>query len=119
MTILKDETLNIMIAGRDTTTSVLTCALYALATHPRVLARLRAEVLARVGPARAPTPDDVRAMHFLRAVVNEVLRLWPPVPFNERTSVGEVLLSAPKGDVDRRPYYVPPGTACVLALFRS
>jgi cytochrome P450 len=111
MTILKDETLNIMIAGRDTTASAITCALYALATHPRVLARLRAEVLARVGPARAPTYADVRDMRFLRAVINEVLRLWPPVPFDVRTSVGEALLPAPKADEDGRPYYLPPGTA--------
>ena len=53
--------------------------MYALAQHPRVLARLRAEVRATVGPARRPTYDDVREMKYMRAFINEVLRLYPPV----------------------------------------
>ena len=77
--VIKDATLNILLAGRDTTSCTLTFAVYALAQHPRVLARLRAEVRATVGPARRPTYDDVREMKFMRAFINEVLRLYPPV----------------------------------------
>ena len=77
--VIKDETLNILLAGRDTTSCTLTFAVYALAQHPRVLARLRAEVRATVGPARRPTYDDVREMKYMRAFINEVLRLYPPV----------------------------------------
>ena len=45
--VIKDETLNILLAGRDTTSCTLTFAVYALAQHPRVLARLRAEGLGK------------------------------------------------------------------------
>ena len=76
---IKDETLNILLAGRDTTSCTLTFAVYALASHPSVLARLRAEVLATVGPARRPSYADVREMKYMRAFINEVLRLYPPV----------------------------------------
>jgi hypothetical protein len=44
-----------------------------LAEHPAITARLRAEVLAVVGPARMPTYDDVRGMKFLRAFINGAL----------------------------------------------
>ena len=84
--VIKDETLNILLAGRDTTSCTLTFAVYALAQHPRVLARLRAEVRATVGPARRPTYDDVREMKFMRAFINEVLRLYPLVQVRTQSS---------------------------------
>lgn len=46
--VLKDETLNIMLAGRDTTASTLTFIIYFLAMYPNVMDRLREEVLTKV-----------------------------------------------------------------------
>ncbi|KAF8126333.1 cytochrome P450 [Boletus edulis] len=57
--ILKDQTLNILLAGRDTTASTLMSAIYLLATHPDVLRRLREEILKKVGPTRRPSYDDI------------------------------------------------------------
>ncbi|KAG6819311.1 hypothetical protein H0H93_013137 [Arthromyces matolae] len=68
--VLRDETLNIMIAGRDTTASSLTFVIYCLAMYPAVHVRLREEVLAKVGPTRRPDYDDIRDMKYLRAVIN-------------------------------------------------
>ena len=67
--------------------------------HPQVLGRLREEILSMVGKDRAPSPgtlndypaeryvdlpclDDLRGMKYLRAVLNETLRLfrYPPPP---------------------------------------
>lgn len=50
-----------------------------LAEHPDVLHRLREEVISRVGPSSAPTLEDIREMKYLRAFINEVLRMYPPV----------------------------------------
>ncbi|EEB95322.1 hypothetical protein MPER_05721, partial [Moniliophthora perniciosa FA553] len=69
-TMLRDEILNIMIAGRDTTASTLTFITYFLATYPEVATRLRNEVLSTVGPSRRPTYDNVKEMKYLRAVIN-------------------------------------------------
>lgn len=77
--ILKDETLNILIAGRDTTAAALTFAVYSLARHPDVLRRLRREVLDCVGTVRRLEYEDFKKMKYLRAVINETLRLYPPV----------------------------------------
>jgi cytochrome P450 len=81
---LKDEILSMMIAGRDTTANTLMCAIYLLATNPGVLSKLRNEIIARVGESRPPTYDDIRDMKYLRAFINETLRLFPAVPFNIR-----------------------------------
>jgi hypothetical protein len=41
-----------------------------LAEHPKILQRLREEILQKVGPQRRPTHDDFKEMKFLRAVIN-------------------------------------------------
>ena len=77
--VIKDETLNILLAGRDTTACTLTFSVFALAEHPAVLERLRKEVLDVVGPTHRPTYEHIREMKYMRAFINEVLRLYPPV----------------------------------------
>ena len=77
--IIRDETLNILLAGRDTTACTLTYAVYRMAEHPDILKRLREEILSVVGPSRRPSYEDIRNMKYLRAVINETLRLYPPV----------------------------------------
>ena len=62
--------MNILLAGRDTTSCTLTFAVYAFAEHPDVLKRLREEVLRVVGPSKRPTYDDIKEMRYLRAVIN-------------------------------------------------
>ncbi|KAJ8488066.1 hypothetical protein ONZ45_g14090 [Pleurotus djamor] len=113
--ILQDEILNIMIAGRDTTACTLTFAVYMLAEHPEVLKRVREEVLDKVGPTRRPTFEDMRDMKYLRAFVNETLRLYPAVPFNSRTSRHAALL--PAKAPGQKPFYVPPLTRGMYSVF--
>ncbi|KAJ7433135.1 cytochrome P450 [Mycena galericulata] len=103
-TILRDEILNISVAGRDTTACLLTFVMYMLTDHPAVLKRLRAEILETVGPERAPTPEDFREMKYLRAVLNETLRLYPPVPMNMRSTTTPVILPSTTGG---KPFYIP------------
>ncbi|KAJ6512364.1 cytochrome P450 [Mycena vulgaris] len=103
-TILRDEILNISVAGRDTTSCLLTFVIYMLTAHPEVLSKLRSEIHATVGAARAPTSEDFREMKYLRAVLNETLRLYPPVPFNMRSTTTPVILPSTTGG---KPFYLP------------
>ncbi|KAJ6563339.1 cytochrome P450 [Mycena vulgaris] len=103
-TMLRDEILNISVAGRDTTASLLTFVIYMLSGHPEVLAKVRSEILTTVGLARAPTPEDFREMKYLRAVLNETLRLYPPVPFNMRSTTTPIILPSTTGG---KPFYLP------------
>lgn len=112
--VIRDEILNIMIAGRDTTAATLTFVVYMLAQHPDVLRRLREEILSKVGSSRRPTYDDMRDMKYLRAVINETLRLYPPVPFNIRTSTEPTVWPGIDGG---KPIYIPPNTRVPYSVF--
>lgn len=112
--VIRDEILNIMIAGRDTTAATLTFVVYMLAQHPDVLRRLREEILSKVGSSRRPTYDDMRDMKYLRAVINETLRLYPPVPFNVRTSTEPTVWPGINGG---KPIYIPPNTRTPYSVF--
>ncbi|TRM60413.1 cytochrome P450 [Schizophyllum amplum] len=113
--VLADEIINLLVAGRDTTSGTLTYGIYKLAEHPDILAKLRAEILDKVGPTRRPTYDDIRDMKYLRAFLNEVLRLYPIVPVNNRTAKRDTLL--PYKDSSKRPVFVPKGTRCFYSVY--
>ncbi|KAI9568647.1 cytochrome P450 [Boletus coccyginus] len=113
-TVLRDETLNIMGAGRDTTAATLTFAVYMFSQHPDVLARLREEILAKVGVSSRPTHDDIKDMKYLRAFINEVLRLYPPVPINVRLCTEAQTWPALNGG---KSFYIPPNTMTLYSVF--
>jgi len=94
-TILHDQLMAVLLAGRDTIACTLSWTVYELARHPECLAKLRAEILDVVGPDRAPTYDDLKSMKYLQNVMNETLRLYPVVPFNVRMSLKDTTL--PRG----------------------
>ncbi|KAK7060019.1 cytochrome P450 [Favolaschia claudopus] len=113
--VIMDSIFNILVAGRDTTAATLTFAVYMLAEHPDMADRLRKEVLEVVGSSRMPTYDDVRTMKYLRAFINETLRLYPPVPFDSRTSKKAAVWPALKpGD---KPLYVTPNSRVRYSVF--
>ncbi|PPQ85711.1 hypothetical protein CVT25_002479 [Psilocybe cyanescens] len=111
---LKDELVNLLVAGRDTTMCLLTYAIYMLAEHPGIEKRLREEIFAKVGPTEAPKYEQMREMRYVKAFLNEVLRLYPPVPSNGRITTKPVLLPAvhPGG----KPIYVPKDTSCIYPV---
>ncbi|KAJ6579544.1 cytochrome P450 [Mycena vulgaris] len=113
--IIRDSIFNILIAGRDTTAATLTFGVYMLAEHPEIMERLRSEILSTVGSSKMPTYDDIRNMKYLRAFINETLRLYPPVPFDSRSSKNATTWPPLKqGD---RPLYVTPKTRCRYSVF--
>ncbi|KAJ6619477.1 cytochrome P450 monooxygenase pc-3 [Mycena sp. CBHHK59/15] len=113
--VLKDETLNILLAGKDTTQWTCTVIVYFLAMYPQVNSRLREEILEHVGPTRRPTYDDIRDMKYLRAVINEAMRLYPSVPFNVRESINATIWPSP--DPNEKPIYIPARTQVPYSVF--
>ncbi|KAI0693151.1 cytochrome P450 [Cytidiella melzeri] len=112
--VIRDEVLNIMIAGRDTTAAMLTMVVYFLSQYPDVMRRLREEVLEKVGPSRRPDYDDVRAMKYLRAVINESMRLYPAVPWNIRYNLKDAALPGPD---PTKPIFLPAGTPVMYSVY--
>ncbi len=83
---LRDEALTIFAAGHETTANALAWTWYLLATHPEVKARFHAEVDA-VLRDRIPTADDLQDLPYTRAIFDESLRLYPPVPAIQRKAL--------------------------------
>lgn len=104
--VLRDQLVAVLLAGRDTTASALSWAIYELARHPDVAARLRAEVLSVVGPDRTPTYADLKSMRLLQAVLAETLRLYPVVPFNVRFALRDTTLPRGGGPDGAQPVAV-------------
>jgi cytochrome P450 / NADPH-cytochrome P450 reductase len=68
-----------LIAGHETTSGLLTFALYELLRNPQALQRARAQVDEVLG-ARTPQFADLAALGYLDQVLKETLRLWPTAP---------------------------------------
>jgi cytochrome P450 len=73
----RDELITLFIAGHETTAVALTWALYLLAEHPAVYEKAVAVVDAVVGDGRA-TMDDLKQLAYIKMIVQEAMRLYPP-----------------------------------------
>ncbi|KAJ7159959.1 cytochrome P450 monooxygenase CYP63 [Mycena crocata] len=112
--LIRDQLLSVLLASRDTTACLLTFVTYFMAIYPEVAKKLREEVLEHCGLHGAPTYENIKNMKYMRAVINEVLRLYPPVPLNVRESRAEACTLPPSDGSyhsdDSRPFYMPGGT---------
>lgn len=72
---VRDQVLTFLIAGHETTAALLETTLWYLATRPELLAQVRTE-----GAERGFSYTGVAGMKATRNILNEALRLWPPVP---------------------------------------
>ena len=88
---LRDEVMTLMIAGHETTANALSWLWVLLDRHPEEQERLRAE-LKDVTGGHAPTIDDVPKLARLKAVIQETLRLYPPVWMFDRRAIGPDIL---------------------------
>jgi len=75
---VRDELIMIYLAGHETTATALTWACYLLARHEAV-ARVLMQEVDTVLHGRTPSIDDLAALRFSRAVIDETMRLYPPV----------------------------------------
>lgn len=83
---VRDEVLTFVVAGHETVASALTWAWDLLARHPEVLDAVRAETDQAV-PGDGSSGPDLARLPYTRAVVDEVLRIYPPVWLITRRSL--------------------------------
>ncbi|KAF2829660.1 cytochrome P450 alkane hydroxylase [Ophiobolus disseminans] len=109
-TVIRSELLNILLAGRDTTASLLSNLLFELPRHPEVLSHLHAEILEHVGATSTPTYEQLKNMKYLKAIINESQRLHPIVPSNSREAIYDTTLPRGGGPDGTAPILIPAGT---------
>jgi cytochrome P450/NADPH-cytochrome P450 reductase len=76
------QCITFLIAGHETTSGLLSFALYALLKHPAVLAPAYDEVDRVLGTDLSvlPTYAQVHQLQYVGQILNETLRLWPTAP---------------------------------------
>jgi cytochrome P450 len=104
-----DEVMTVFMAGHETTGSGMAWTLYAIAQHPEVEERLEAEADAVLG-GRAPTIEDLPQLTYARMVVDESLRLYPPIWAFTRD---------PVNDDEIGGYHIPAGSTIVLSPYAT
>lgn len=101
-----------IIAGSDTTASVLCNITYYLLCHPEYLARLQEEV-DKAFPEDTPINlDHLASLELLNTIINETLRLQPPVPTSIQRAPSLGSGGKALGDL-----FIPEGTAVDIPLY--
>jgi cytochrome P450 len=88
---VRNEAAVIFMAGHETTANSLAWTWYLVSQSPEVEERLHAE-LEQVLQGRPPTLADVPKLVYTRAVFEEAIRLYPPVPLLARQSLRDEII---------------------------
>jgi cytochrome P450 len=113
---LRDELLNVLLAGRDTTASLLSNMWFMLSKQPEIFAKLRREVEETLN-GELPTYEQLRSMKYLKYCMNESLRLHPVVPSNSRIALADSILPLGGGPDGQSPVFVPKDTIVVYTTY--
>jgi cytochrome P450/NADPH-cytochrome P450 reductase len=111
---IRFQVLTFLVAGHETTSSLLTFALYAMMANPAVMAQAYAEVDRILPGDTRPEYAHMAKLDVIDRVMKEALRLWPPAPAytvaaHEDTTLGEYavgkdeLISVLLGQMHRDP----------------
>ncbi len=84
---VRNEAIVLFMAGHETTANALAWTWSLLAMAPDVEGRMHEELAAVLG-GRTPTLGDFNRLPYTRAVFEEALRLYPPVPILSREARG-------------------------------
>jgi cytochrome P450 len=75
---MRDELVTLLLAGHETTASTLGWAFHLLDRHPEVREKVRAEAQEVLGD-RPPAYEDLHGLRYTSMVIEETMRLYPPV----------------------------------------
>lgn len=103
---LRDEILTIFAAGHETTANALTWAFYLLGRHPDVYQRHCAE--ADQALSDAPSAPSLGALPYTKQVVDEVLRLYPPIWSLARRTLNDDVIGG---------YSIPRGSLALINMY--
>lgn len=82
---IRDNLLTFIVAGHETTALALSWAIYLCSISPEVQKRASEEARAQL-KGRIAKVEDVEHLPYIRWIIDETLRLYPPAAFISRTS---------------------------------
>ncbi|RIA87168.1 cytochrome P450 [Glomus cerebriforme] len=98
-----------MLAGHDTTANSLATILYLLSIHKDVQKKVRDEIFRVLGDSLTPSMEQQKELKFMNMVINENLRLYPPV--------AQLLRRYPLQDIKFRNHVIPAKTPILLSIY--
>jgi cytochrome P450 len=104
---VRDELMTIFLAGHETTGTGLSWMFYALSKHADVCRKLEEEV-DQVLDGRPPILEDLARMPYSRMVVDEALRMYPPIWLYPRDAAAEDEIGG---------YQIPKGSSVFLTPY--
>ncbi|KAK7412968.1 hypothetical protein VNO78_04768 [Psophocarpus tetragonolobus] len=104
--IIKGLALAMLFGGTDSSTGTLEWLLSNLLNHPEVLKKAREEIDTQVGKDRLLNESDLPKLPYLRKVVLETLRLYPPAPI--------LIPHVASEDINIEGYNVPRNTIVII-----
>lgn len=104
---LATEVMTLVVAGHETTAGLLSWLWYLLSRHPQVAGRLRAE-FALLPWREVPAIDALPKYVYTRQVIDEALRLYPPLWLMTRKAVHDDRLGE---------FFVPAGTEIYISPY--
>ncbi|MGW7449706.1 cytochrome P450 [Kitasatospora sp. NPDC054795] len=104
---MRDELVTLLLAGHETTASTLGWTFYLADRHPEVMDRLHAEAVEVLGD-RLPEFEDLHRLRYTSMVVEEVMRLYPPVWILPRQA---------QADDEVGGYHVPAGSDVLICPY--
>ncbi|XP_057548764.1 carotene epsilon-monooxygenase, chloroplastic isoform X2 [Amaranthus tricolor] len=105
---LRDDLLSMLVAGHETTGSVLTWTVYLLSKDPSSLSKAKEEV-DRVLQGRLPSFEDTKELKYLARCILESMRLYPHPPV--------LLRRAQVQDTLPGNYKVNPGQDIMISVY--
>lgn len=105
--LIRDQLMTMLIAGHDTSTASLSWALYMLGQYPEVRRKAQAEIDAVLGKT-PPTAETIQQLPYLAQVIDETLRLFPPIHLGSRVA---------RADLEFEGYHIPQGTRVLYSIY--
>ena len=116
---IRSELLNILLAGRDTTASMLSYLFVLLTKHPEVFNKLRNKIIEEFGTYDDPKPitfSGLKNCQYLQWCLNETLRLYPVVPLNGRQAYKDTSIPVGGGPDGKSPVFIPAGREVMYSV---
>ncbi|OAP64204.1 hypothetical protein AYL99_00176 [Fonsecaea erecta] len=102
-----------IVAGSETTATTLSATVYLTLSHPEVYKRVTEEVRSSFPHVEEINITTINSrLQYMLAVLNETLRIYPPVP----TGFGRIV---PKGGDVISGFFIPEGTSVYVSQYAS
>ena len=103
---LVDHVKTLLFAGHETTATLTTWCLYALSQEPEITAKLKKELDEKLDESNI-TYENLEQLVYLKAVIKETLRMYPPVA---------IVVRRLEKDIEVKGYKIPAGVCIIFLL---